>query len=84
MPVGDLVASAQEALLLALVISLPAVGVAALVGLVAALFQAATQIQDFTLAHLPRLVAVALVLALAGPWMGAQVAAFAARVFAGG
>ena len=84
MPVGELIGSAQEALLLALVVSLPAVGVAAVIGLIAALLQAATQIQDFTLAHLPRLVAVALVLALAGPWMGSQIAVFAARMFTGG
>jgi flagellar biosynthesis protein FliQ len=46
--------------------------------------QAATQVQDVTLAHLPRLVIVAVVLAVAGPWMGAQIAAFAVRVLAGG
>lgn len=75
---------AQEALVLSLAVSLPVVGVAALVGLVVAALQAATQIQDVTIAHLPRLVAVALALVLVGPWMGAQIAAFAARVFLGG
>jgi flagellar biosynthesis protein FliQ len=58
--------------------------VAALIGLVVAALQAATQIQDVTIAHLPRLVAVALALVVIGPWMGAQIAAFAARVFLGG
>ena len=82
--VSQLVALAQEALLLSVAVSLPAVAVAALVGLVVAVLQAATQVQDVTLAHLPRLVVVALALAIAGPWMGAQIAAFAARVFAGG
>jgi type III secretion HrpO family protein len=79
-----LTALAQEALVLSLAVSLPVVGVAALVGLVVAALQAATQIQDVTIAHLPRLVAVALALVLVGPWMGAQIAAFAARVFLGG
>jgi len=81
---SELVALAQEALLLSVAVSLPVVGVAALVGLLVAVLQAATQVQDITLAHLPRLVLVAVALAIAGPWMGAQIAAFAARVFAGG
>jgi type III secretion HrpO family protein len=79
----DLVALGQEALLLALSVSLPVVAVAALVGLVVAVLQAATQVQDYTLAHLPRLVFVAVTLALAGPWMGTQIASFAAHAFGG-
>ncbi len=83
-PVGELTTLAQEALLLGLAVSLPIVGVAAVAGLIVAVFQAATQVQDFTLAHLPRLVVVAVTLAVAGPWMGAQVAAFAVHAFTGG
>jgi type III secretion HrpO family protein len=83
-PVGDLTGLAQEALLLGVAVSLPIVGVAALAGLIVAIFQAAMQVQDFTLAHLPRLVVVALALAIAGPWMGGQVAAFAVRAFTAG
>ena len=75
---------AQEALLLALVVSLPFVAVAALIGLVVAALQAATQIQDATLTHLPRLVGVAGSLLLLGPWAAGQIGEFAARVFGGG
>jgi len=75
---------AQEALLLALVVSLPFVAVAALIGLVVAALQAATQIQDATLTHLPRLVGVAGALLLLGPWAAGQIGEFAARVFGGG
>lgn len=82
--VSLLAANAQEALLLAVAVSLPVVGAAAIIGLLVAVMQAATQVQDVTLAHLPRLVVVAVVLAVAGPWMGSQIAAFAERVFAGG
>ena len=82
--VGELTALAQEALLLSVIVSLPVVAIAALVGLIVAVFQAATQVQDFTLAHLPRLIVVSIALVIAGPWMGAQIAAFAARVFLGG
>ena len=82
--VAELTALAQEALLLSVVVSLPVVAVAALVGLIVAVLQAATQVQDFTLAHLPRVVVVSIVLVIAGPWIGAQIAGFAARVFSGG
>ncbi|MCC6216909.1 MAG: type III secretion system export apparatus subunit SctS [Polyangiaceae bacterium] len=75
---------AQEALLLAVAVSLPVVGVAAVVGLAVAVLQAATQIQDSTLAHLPRLVVVAIALAIAGPWMGREIALLAERAFVGG
>lgn len=74
----------QEALLLALLLSLPVVGIAALAGLLVAVFQAATQVQDFTLAHLPRVVVVSLALALLAPWIGAEIVAFAGRSFLGG
>ncbi len=82
-PVGELSALGQEALLLALAVSLPVVAVAAVVGLLVAVLQAMTQVQDFTLAHLPRLLFVAITLALVGPWMGAQIASFAVRALGG-
>jgi type III secretion HrpO family protein len=82
LPPAVLVHDAQQALLLVVAVSLPILGVAAVVGLVVAAFQAASQIQDPTLAHLPRLLAVVAALALLGPWMGHEVAAFAAQVFA--
>lgn len=82
MPATTLVHDAQQALLLVVAVSLPVLAVAALVGLVTAAVQAASQIQDPTLAHLPRLLAVVAALALLGPWMGHEVAAFAAQIFA--
>ena len=74
----------QEALLLAVAVSLPVVAIAALIGLIVAVLQAATQVQDATLGHLPRLLVVAVVLALMAPWMGSEIAAFALRAFRGG
>ncbi len=81
LPPAALVAHAEQALLLTVALSLPIVGVAALVGMVVAAFQAASQVQDATLAHLPRLCAVAGALVVLGPWMGTQVATFAERLF---
>ncbi len=78
---GHLVDSAQQALVLAALVSLPVVGVAALVGLFVAAIQAAAQVQDPTLSHLPRMLAVIAALVVAGPWMGHQIAGFAERAF---
>jgi flagellar biosynthetic protein FliQ len=82
MPPSTLVHGAQQALLLVVAVSLPVLAVAAVVGFVVAAFQAASQIQDPTIAHLPRFVAVVAALAILGPWMGHEVAAFAANMFA--
>jgi type III secretion HrpO family protein len=84
MPATTLVHYAQQALLLVVAVSMPALGAAAGVGFVVAAFQAASQIQDPTLAHLPRVLAVVAALVLLGPWMGREVAAFAEHVFAAG
>jgi type III secretory pathway component EscS len=75
-----LLEQAQGALLLSLAVVLPIVGVAALVGLIVAALQAASQIQDPTIAHLPRLLAVVAALVVLGPWMGSQIGAFAERM----
>ncbi|MCL2724030.1 MAG: flagellar biosynthetic protein FliQ [Polyangiaceae bacterium] len=80
MPPSILLEQAQNALLLSVAVALPVLGVAAVVGLVVAAFQAASQIQDPTIAHLPRLLAVVCALVLLGPWMGSQIGAFAERM----
>jgi flagellar biosynthesis protein FliQ len=77
---ATLLEQAQNALLLSLAVVLPVLAVAAVVGLIVAAFQAASQIQDPTIAHLPRLLAVVVALVLLGPWMGSQVGAFAERM----
>lgn len=59
----------QMALWTGLLIGAPVLGAALLVGLVVSLLQAATQIQEQTLSFLPKLLAVAAVLVVAGPWM---------------
>lgn len=52
-----------------LMISSPVLGVVLIVGLLVSLFQAVTQINEATLAFVPKLVAAMIVFALAGPWM---------------
>lgn len=77
---ATLLSEARNALLLSVSVALPVLGVAAIVGLVVAAFQAASQIQDPTIAHLPRLLAVIGALVVLGPWMGSQIGAFAERM----
>lgn len=52
-----------------------------LVGLMVALFQAATQINEQTLSFLPRLLATLLVIALAGRWLVGSMMDFCISVF---
>ena len=82
--VAELVVLGQEALLLSVVVVLPVLAVAALVTLITSVLQSATQAQDATLGHLPRLVAVALVVGLTGPWIGGQILAFTQKVLGSG
>lgn len=77
---ATLLGEAQSALILSVAVALPILGVAAVVGLLVAALQAASQIQDQTLAHLPRLLAVVAALVILGPWMGAQIGHFAERM----
>ena len=60
---------AHQAMYVALLLSAPLLLVALVVGLVVSLFQAATQINETTLSFIPKLLAVAVTLVIAGPWM---------------
>lgn len=59
----------QDALWMMLMVSAPLLGVILVVGLLVSLFQAVTQINEATLAFVPKLIAAIAVFALAGPWM---------------
>ncbi len=59
----------RDALTLLLMIAMPVLGVVMAVGLLVSIFQAVTQIQEATLAFVPKLIAAVVVFAIAGPWM---------------
>jgi flagellar biosynthetic protein FliQ len=59
----------RQALWTALLLVLPVLAVSAIVGLAVALAQAVTQLQEPTLAFLPKALALAATLLLLGPWM---------------
>ena len=73
----------NEGLLLTLVASGPPVLISLLIGLIIALFQAITQIQEQTLTLVPKLVIVFGVLAVMGPWIGSALAEFGRICFEG-
>jgi flagellar biosynthesis protein FliQ len=68
---------ARDGLWLALMVSAPAVLASWLAGLVVGVFQAATQIQESSVAFVPKLLAVALTLLALGPALGGQMVRFA-------
>ena len=59
----------NEAIQIILLTSLPTVGLGLIVGVVVALIQAVTQVQEQTLTFVPKLVVVLLVLASTFGWM---------------
>jgi flagellar biosynthetic protein FliQ len=71
---------AQDAVYTILMVIAPIAGVALAVGLLVSIFQATTQIQEQTLAFMPKIIAVFLTLLLAGPWMLSKVVDLAQRL----
>lgn len=66
---GDVLNIARQAMTTILLLSLPILGVALLVGLAVSIFQATTQIQEATLAFVPKIVAVLGIFLILMPWM---------------
>jgi flagellar biosynthesis protein FliQ len=73
-----LLALGREAVILVLLVSAPPLLAALAVGLVTGVLQAATQVQEPTVALVPRLVATFAALGVAAPWIGARLVRFAA------
>ncbi|KMY85099.1 Flagellar biosynthesis protein FliQ [Candidatus Paraburkholderia calva] len=65
----SVISMAHQAMYVALILAAPLLLVALVVGLIVSLFQAATQINESTLSFIPKLLAVAVTLVIAGPWM---------------
>lgn len=71
----------QQALYLVVIASAPPVVLSLIVGLVIAVFQAATQIQEQTLSFAPKVIIVFGILALGGGWIGSQLLRFTFQLF---
>ncbi|RKU04863.1 MULTISPECIES: type III secretion system export apparatus subunit SctS [Burkholderia] len=67
----------RQALMLVLLLSLPIVLIATVTGLVVAILQAVTQVQDANIGIAVRLIAVMVALVLLSGWLGSEVLRFA-------
>jgi type III secretion protein S len=78
---SDFVAYLNQGLLLVLLLSLPTIVVASVVGVVFSLLQALTQIQEQTLSFAVKLIAVSVVLLLTASWMGGEIYNYTVATF---
>ncbi|MGH2366505.1 MAG: flagellar biosynthesis protein FliQ [Chloroflexota bacterium] len=71
----------RQTLMLTLEISTPVLAFGLVVGLVVSVFQAVTQINEMTLAYIPKILAVFVALAIFGPWMLQVMLNFTSNIF---
>jgi len=71
----------KEALKTALLVAGPALMVSLVVGLLISVFQVVTSLQDQTLAFVPKVIAVMLVVVISFPWMMQVMLRFTTRMF---
>ena len=72
---------AVKALYLVMILSLPPIIVASVVGIVLSLIQAITQLQEQTLAFGVKLLAVGLTLSLMGKWLSGEILQYSEDIF---
>jgi len=72
----------QSALWTVIIACGPAVGAAMLIGIVIALLQALTQVQEVTLTFIPKIIAILLVASITAPFIGTAIYTFAEQVYA--
>lgn len=71
----------KEALLVVLKVGGPILIISIVIGLIISILQAATQVHEQTLTFVPKLIAIGLILLLAGGWMMDTCADFAKEIF---
>jgi len=71
----------KDALKTALLVAGPALIVSLVVGLLISVFQVVTSLQDQTIAFVPKVIAVMLVVAISFPWMMQVMLRFTTRMF---
>jgi flagellar biosynthetic protein FliQ len=78
---ADALDMVQAALWTIIVASGPAVAAAMVIGIVIALLQALTQVQEITLTFIPKIIAILLVASASAPFMGGVIYSFAEQVY---
>lgn len=73
----------RTALEMTILVSSPVLLVTLAVGLTVSVFQAATQINDASLSFIPKVIAVLITFAVAGPWMLTMMIDYMRRVLTG-
>ena len=81
MSVGEVTALLRQGILEVLVLASPLLVSALVVGLVVAILQATTTIQEQTLTFVPKVLAILLVLALLGGWMFSHLSQYTIELF---
>ncbi|MBO8155224.1 MAG: flagellar biosynthesis protein FliQ [Bacillaceae bacterium] len=72
---------AEQGVYVTLIITGPLLLLALVVGLLVSIFQATTQIQEQTLAFIPKIIAVFVGLVFFGPWMLVRMVDFTIKIF---
>ncbi len=72
---------ATQAMGLGLKVAGPLLLAALVVGVIVSVFQAVTQIQEQSLSLVPKIVAVAIVIVVLGPWMLGQLVTYTAQLY---
>jgi flagellar biosynthesis protein FliQ len=72
---------AEKGIYITLIVVGPLLIVALLIGLIVSVFQATTQIQEQTLAFVPKIVAVLIGIIFFGPWMLSHLLSYATDIF---
>jgi len=81
MSIGEVTALLRQGILEVLVIAAPLLLSALTVGLIVAILQATTSIQEQTLTFVPKIIAILLVLAFLGGWMFSSLREYTANLF---
>jgi len=76
----DVLDIARDGIWVMIIVSAPMMIVGLVVGVVIALFQALTQIQEMTLVFVPKIIAIFVAMLVALPFMGATMAGYMSRV----
>lgn len=76
-----LLETTNQALILVLILSMPPIIVATVVGVLVSLVQALTQVQEQTLGFAVKLIVVTVVLLLTAGWTGAEMFKFTLHIF---
>lgn len=81
MNLTSILATTKEAMFLVLILSLPPIIVASVLGVMVSLLQAVTQVQESTLSFAVKLLGVTVTLALTIGWLGGELLLYANAMF---